>query len=186
MNTIKIIQYKWAGSWGPFSIKVACGECGLTEGIIQDVIATEFPDADIIFETKDWLPNWWRILLRGGWHAPITTLNGKIIAQGAVIDRGLLSARIREILDYSHEPEGNVVFYKEGCRHCKRAKALLDTKGVVYTTHNVVTDPHAAQWMFAAAKRHIGDTTPVTVPQIWIDGDYIGGADDLEAHYANQ
>jgi len=33
--------------------------------------------------------------------------------------------------------------------------------------------------MFPRAKANIGEKTPVTVPQIWLDGDYIGGADQL-------
>lgn len=33
--------------------------------------------------------------------------------------------------------------------------------------------------MFPRVKAHIGEKTPVTVPQIWLDGEYIGGADQL-------
>jgi len=33
--------------------------------------------------------------------------------------------------------------------------------------------------MFPRVKAHIGEKTPVTVPQIWLDGGYIGGADQL-------
>ena len=34
--------------------------------------------------------------------------------------------------------------------------------------------------MLARVKPIIGPKTPVTVPQIWIDGSYIGGADALK------
>jgi glutaredoxin len=33
--------------------------------------------------------------------------------------------------------------------------------------------------MLARVKPLIGPRVPVTVPQIWIDGDYVGGADQL-------
>ncbi len=182
MNNIHIIQYTWAGSWGPFKISVQCGECGLTEGIIRDVLENEFTDEPITFETKEWLPNWWRVIFKGGWHAPIVTLNGRVIAQGAVIDRGLLAARIREALVHVAEPTGTVMFSKEGCSHCTRGKELLEGAGIAYKTRNVVTDPLAAKQMFVAAKRHIGNTTPVTLPQIWIDGVYVGGTKELEEY----
>ncbi len=34
--------------------------------------------------------------------------------------------------------------------------------------------------MIPEVKAHIGLKTPVTVPQIWLEGEYIGGADSLE------
>lgn len=33
--------------------------------------------------------------------------------------------------------------------------------------------------MLALVKPLIGAKTPITVPQIWIDGSYVGGADQL-------
>ena len=65
MIQIKITQYKWAGKWGPFKIKIPCGECSLTEGIIKDVIEKEFQGVDISFEVLPWLDNWFSVLLRG-------------------------------------------------------------------------------------------------------------------------
>ncbi|MEL7487655.1 MAG: hypothetical protein AAGJ87_10635, partial [Pseudomonadota bacterium] len=35
--------------------------------------------------------------------------------------------------------------------------------------------------MLARVKPIIGEETPVTTPQIWLDGAYIGGADELGA-----
>jgi len=34
-------------------------------------------------------------------------------------------------------------------------------------------------WAKAFVKPLIGARTPVTVPQIWLNGNYVGGADDL-------
>ena len=33
--------------------------------------------------------------------------------------------------------------------------------------------------MLARVKPIVGPKTPITVPQIWLDGDYVGGADRL-------
>jgi glutaredoxin-related protein len=33
--------------------------------------------------------------------------------------------------------------------------------------------------MVPHAKHHVGHRTPVTTPEIWLDGEYIGGADQL-------
>lgn len=140
----------------------------------------------ITFETKEWLPNWWRIIHKGAWHAPIVTINGTVVSQGTVVDRGLLAAAIRAALDPQDEPTGNTVFYKEGCTFCIRAKALLDGKGITYEKHDVVQDPLQARRMFSVVKKHVGNKTPVTVPQIWLDGTYIGGAEDLERHLGVQ
>ncbi|HDY7489574.1 TPA: glutaredoxin, partial [Vibrio vulnificus] len=36
--------------------------------------------------------------------------------------------------------------------------------------------------MIPEVKAIIGEKTPVTVPQIWLDGSYIGGCDKLEVY----
>jgi glutaredoxin len=43
----------------------------------------------------------------------------------------------------------------------------------------VVKDPRALYEMLARVKPLVGPSTPITVPQIWLDGSYIGGADEL-------
>ena len=61
------------------------------------------------------------------------------------------------------------------CGFCYRAKRLLDSKGVVYDDIDVMRAPERRREMVARA----GGRT--TVPQIFIDGRHIGGADDLAA-----
>jgi len=34
--------------------------------------------------------------------------------------------------------------------------------------------------MLGRVKPIVGPKTPITVPQIWVDGEYVGGADELE------
>jgi glutaredoxin 3 len=61
------------------------------------------------------------------------------------------------------------------CGYCARAKALLDRKGVSYENIDVLEDTSKRDEVGARAR---GRTT---VPQIFIDGAYIGGSDELVA-----
>lgn len=61
------------------------------------------------------------------------------------------------------------------CPYCARAKALLDRKGVSYTEHDA---PHGSQARKDAIARSGGRST---VPQIFVNGQSVGGSDDLAA-----
>ncbi|HEY9697559.1 MAG TPA: glutaredoxin 3 [Trichocoleus sp.] len=61
------------------------------------------------------------------------------------------------------------------CPFCIRAKALLDRKGVQYTEHCIDGDEPARAEM---AKRAHGKRS---VPQIFINGQHVGGCDDIHA-----
>lgn len=61
------------------------------------------------------------------------------------------------------------------CPYCKRAKALLDAKGVDYTEYSIDGDDEARDKMAARANGRR------TVPQIFIDGVHVGGCDDIHA-----
>ncbi|MBE9604147.1 glutaredoxin 3 [Acetobacteraceae bacterium H6797] len=67
------------------------------------------------------------------------------------------------------------IFTTPFCPYCARAKSLLDQKGVSYTEFDA---PHGSAERKAAIERSGGRTT---VPQIFIDGQAIGGCDDLFA-----
>ena len=61
------------------------------------------------------------------------------------------------------------------CPYCRRAKALLDSKGVEYTEYNITGDEAARAKM---VERTGG---PKSVPQIFVDDKLIGGCDDIHA-----
>ncbi|WP_026155267.1 glutaredoxin 3 [Paracoccus sp. N5] len=61
------------------------------------------------------------------------------------------------------------------CPYCMTAKALLRKKGVSYEETDVSRDPE----LRAAMTRRAGGRR--TVPQIFIDGQHVGGSDDLHA-----
>lgn len=67
------------------------------------------------------------------------------------------------------------IYSKFTCPFCHRAKALLKSKGVDFEEYEIAMDQELRQKMIERAN---GRTT---VPQIFIDGEHIGGSDDLAA-----
>jgi glutaredoxin 3 len=61
------------------------------------------------------------------------------------------------------------------CPYCHRAKRLLDDRGVSYTEIDVMTDGKLRSLM----RERAGGRT--SVPQIFINGQHVGGCDDLYA-----
>ena len=179
-NPVNITVFRWAGAWGPFRVKIPCGECALTKDIIQDCIDTDLNGIQVDLDLRDWLTEWWKPLRKGGWHAPIVLVNGKLVSQGEALNRGVLTQSVIEQSMQSLPLEGNHVFGKSSCPHCVRGKAYLDQAQIDYKYYDVVKDPRALYEMLARVKPIIGHKTPVTVPQIWLDGQYVGGADELK------
>lgn len=176
---VQVTLYRWAGKWGPFKVKIPCGECALTKDVLLDTFETDLAGIRVELDVRDWLSEWWKPLPKGGWHAPIVLVEGKIISQGYALNRGLLTeAVIKEHVSRS-SLEGTHLFGKESCPHCVRAKSYMDAAGISYQYHDVVRQPRALYEMIARVKPIVGPKTPITVPQIWVDGAYVGGADEL-------
>ncbi|MGF1697084.1 glutaredoxin [Vibrio lamellibrachiae] len=178
---IKITLYRWGGSWGPFKVNIPCGECTLTKDILHDTFDNELNGIPIELEVKDWLSHWWEPLKLGSWHAPILVVEGKVISQGEALNRGVLVQSVIKEWVKHDTLKGNIVYGKATCPFCVKAKQLLNDAGVTYQYHDVVKESAALYRMIPEVKAIIGEKTPVTVPQIWLDGQYIGGADNLEA-----
>jgi glutaredoxin 3 len=64
----------------------------------------------------------------------------------------------------------------EKCPYCVNAKALLKEKGVDFIDHDISHLPDAE-----LNAKMMGLTDRKTVPQIWINGEHIGGYDELKA-----
>lgn len=176
---IQVTLYRWAGEWGPFKVRIPCGECSLTRDVITDTIATELAGIPVELDVREWLTEWWRPLQRGGWHAPIVMVEDRVVSQGHALNRGVLTEAIIEAHAARSTVEGSHLFGKASCPHCVRAKGYLEQAGMEFTYHDVVRNPRALYEMLARVKPVIGNKTPITVPQIWIDGHYVGGADQL-------
>lgn len=61
------------------------------------------------------------------------------------------------------------------CGYCARAKAVLNRKGLAFEEIDVSTTPGARDQMIARAEGRR------TVPQIFVDGRYLGDSDALVA-----
>lgn len=65
------------------------------------------------------------------------------------------------------------IYTKAFCGYCARAKALLDSKNVSYEEYDITMGgPRRAEMIERSGGR-------LTVPQIFIDGQHVGGSDDL-------
>lgn len=60
-----------------------CEECDLTVHVVRRVVEG-LEDVDARLTVRPWMLWFWKPLLRGGWHAPIVTVNGRILSQGVV------------------------------------------------------------------------------------------------------
>jgi glutaredoxin 3 len=60
------------------------------------------------------------------------------------------------------------------CGYCARAKGLLDKKGAAYDEMDVMMDDKKRSEMRERSRR-------TTVPQIFINGEHVGGSDELAA-----
>lgn len=74
------------------------------------------------------------------------------------------------------KPHSVLVFSREGCPYCMKAKAMLKEAGMRYCEVKVY-DQIQLMGLRAVSGRE-------TVPQVFIDGQHIGGSDDLEAYFA--
>lgn len=64
------------------------------------------------------------------------------------------------------------IYTKSYCPFCRRAKELLQLKNVDFIEYDVTSDPAKEQEM----RRRSGRST---VPEIFADGELLGGCDDL-------
>ena len=67
-----------------------------------------------------------------------------------------------------------LIYTTSWCPFCRRAKALLKEKGVAFTELDIEADPAHRKAMIESSGRS-------TVPQIFINGQGVGGSDDLHA-----
>ena len=67
-----------------------------------------------------------------------------------------------------------VVWSKPACPFCVKAKNLLKNKGIEYEEKNIA-EGHQIEDLLALVPN------ARTMPQIWLDGEHLGGYDQLEA-----
>ena len=74
-------------------------------------------------------------------------------------------------------PRVATIFTKPGCPFCKKAKVLLADKGISYEEITISNHGPSSRTLRAVAQAS-------TVPQVFIEGEHIGGCDDLEVFLA--
>lgn len=77
----------------------------------------------------------------------------------------------------AERPHDVTVFSRSGCPFCARAKGLLSDAGIEYE-ELVLNRDYTDRTLRAVANS-------TSYPQVFVDGDHIGGSDDLEAWLAN-
>ena len=65
-----------------------------------------------------------------------------------------------------------IIYTREYCGYCARAKALLSSKGVDFVENDATFSPELRQEMINRSGR-------TTFPQIFIGETHVGGCDDL-------
>ena len=84
------------------------------------------------------------------------------------------AAAIDARLDESIASGGVVLYSFTSCPFCKRAKELLNAKGVAYTAIELDEDADGP-----AMRARLGARTGRTsVPSVWVGGEYLGGLND--------
>ena len=72
------------------------------------------------------------------------------------------------------KPKDVTIFARNGCEHCVRAKGLLRDAGFQFE-ELVLNRDYTEATLRAVSGRS-------TVPEIFINGDFIGGAEELESY----
>lgn len=192
--TASIKYYRWAGEFFGFRIATQCEECDITRAVLGRLMDGPFRDKPVRLNVAPWLNNWWRILWRGAWHAPIIMINGRVFSQGVVPDA---LALIREVVDAlgddelaaraeefagkqpaadaagSDEEDGDIgitVYFSPACPHCRRLLGYLDANEIRYRPRDVSQS--------AVARSELQELTDsLALPVIRIGGETISGFD---------
>lgn len=72
------------------------------------------------------------------------------------------------------------LYTKNGCPFCVNAKTLLAIRGIQYEEINIQTEEGKREELLEACSKI--NIIPKTVPQIWLNDEYIGGFDELKKH----
>lgn len=182
MNKVIIEIYKWEGEFFPFKIKQKCGECSLSIRVIENIkerVEKEGIGVEVI--EKPWLNNWYEILHKGAWHAPIIVVNGRVLSQGDVVTHEQLLDTIYSTA-YKHfniTNKQNIIYTLPNCPYCKKSKELLQESNIKYEERNIIESSKNMRQLLALVQ---GKIHPITLPQVFLEGKWIGGCDDLEKY----
>jgi glutaredoxin 3 len=66
-----------------------------------------------------------------------------------------------------------IVWSKDQCPYCVQAKSLLESKGIEYEERNIMQGTYTKEQLLEAVP------TARTLPQIFLDEEYVGGFNEL-------
>ena len=72
-----------------------------------------------------------------------------------------------------------IVWSRDNCTFCVQAKALLTQKGIEFEERNISADYTKDQLLEAVPGAQ-------TIPQIFLDGEYVGGFKELRARFLSE
>jgi glutaredoxin len=83
------------------------------------------------------------------------------------------------------------VYTRDNCPYCDQAKALLTEKGIAFEEVPMTNDGVKAGLLkrvfdATATEENPEGFVPTKVPQIFLEGQYIGGFDKLKEHFDAQ
>ena len=99
-------------------------------------------------------------------------LEDELMGEGDINNDELKSEKEQFGIDVKATVE---IYSKDSCPFCRRAKRLLSARGVDYTEFDVEHDEAKLEEMLSRSKGQ------KTVPQIFINGEHVGGMDQLTA-----
>lgn len=83
------------------------------------------------------------------------------------------------------------IYTKPNCPYCVRAKALFNEKGITYKEY--IISPGFGEKPLSENQVYVTRETLLekipaakTVPQIWLEGSYIGGYTELDAFFSKK
>lgn len=185
-KTVRLTLYRYAGKFLFFRIKKRCKECDISYVILQQLMTEQLLGKPVSLRIVPWLDNFWKIIWRGGWHAPILTVNGKVFSQGRVPEIPKLLSVIGEILNdtsliqleemqtekatNAYEESEITVYFSPACPHCRQLLEYLDSNGIEYSGRDVTISESARQDVERLTGR-------LTIPVVVIKGEVIKGFD---------
>ena len=185
-KTVRLTLYRYAGKFLFFRIKNRCKECDISYAILQRLMNEQLRGKAVSLRIVPWLDNFWKVIWRGGWHAPILTVNEKVFSQGKVPDIPKLLSKIGKILndtsliqlgkakiEKASSPEEDseiTVYFSPACPHCRQLLSYLDTNGIKYLGKDVTKTESAREDVERLTGR-------LSIPVVVVKGEIINGFD---------
>ncbi|MFQ5732770.1 MAG: trehalase family glycosidase [Planctomycetaceae bacterium] len=159
---VHLTLYRYAGRFLFLRIHKRCEACDVTYAVLNRLMADVFAGKPVKLRVAPWLDRWWKPLLRGGWHAPILLLDGKMFSQGSVPDVPALIRAVAARLgdeglavradEYAKRKrptatrdEDLVVYGSPACPHCRDLVRYLEVNDVRFVLRDVSSSPTARE-----------------------------------------